>query len=63
MIIYHDGEVTEVDCQIYEPFPQTDKQQSEDNNERNHATTSRRNYRHNDRYCHRPAYGNKEKEQ
>jgi hypothetical protein len=35
MIIYHDGEVTEADCEIYEPFPESDKQQSEDNNDTN----------------------------
>jgi hypothetical protein len=35
MIIYHDGEVTEADVTIYEPFPEPDKQQSEDDDERN----------------------------
>jgi len=35
MIIYHDGEVTEANVTIYEPFPEPDKQQSEDDNECN----------------------------
>ena len=29
MIIYHDGEVTEANVTIYEPFPEPDKQQQE----------------------------------